>query len=65
MYGYPYNNYEYNLMMANKEAETCGCWQICKPPVANISCVWLYSCLVVSWREIEQDGWHSTVGKLL
>jgi len=36
-------------MMANIEAKTCSCWQICKPPVANISCVWLYCYLIVIW----------------
>jgi len=42
---------EYNLKMASIEAETC-CWQLCKPPVANISCVWLYFRLIVmTWEK--------------
>jgi len=30
-----YNKKEYNLMMPDVEAETCSCWQLCKPPIAN------------------------------
>jgi hypothetical protein len=35
LYGLPYNKKEYNLMMADIEAETCSCWQLCEPPIAN------------------------------
>jgi hypothetical protein len=35
---------EYNLKMANIEAETCSCWHLSAPPVAviNIVVFWLY-----------------------
>ena len=50
-----YNKKEYNLMMADIEAETCSYWQLYKPPIVNISvsCVWLY--LVTSHFETQSS----------
>jgi len=38
-------------MTADIEAETCRYWQLCKPPIVNISisCAWLYFCNTCVW----------------
>jgi hypothetical protein len=45
--------------MVNIEAETCRCWRICKPPVANISCVWLYSYICDHNQDSKPWQWNS------